>query len=222
METTPLYIKDLDRASFDFAVAKLSPHDHASQPAEHPNTGPKAAAHTPRSARVAALALAIPALALIVLSGLALRPPASSGAASGGRVPVAETTPTAEKALVLVATFTSAPVPTETPSPEATLTPSATSTSTPEPSPTPLPSETPLPTVTATMTVAPAPPPPPPPPPKTATPRPAFVLYVVRTGDNLSSIAARYRVSVAAIQAANGLRNTLIYARQTLKIPITR
>jgi LysM repeat protein len=45
-------------------------------------------------------------------------------------------------------------------------------------------------------------------------------IHVVRRGQNLSSIARRYGTSVAAIVAANGLRNpNFIYAGQRLRIP---
>lgn len=44
--------------------------------------------------------------------------------------------------------------------------------------------------------------------------------YVVRRGDTLSSIAARYRTSVSALMRANGLSNgNYIYAGQRLRIP---
>jgi LysM repeat protein len=43
--------------------------------------------------------------------------------------------------------------------------------------------------------------------------------YRVRAGDTLSRIAAQFGKSVAAIQAANGLLGTRIYAGQTLCIP---
>lgn len=43
--------------------------------------------------------------------------------------------------------------------------------------------------------------------------------YVVRSGDNLSSIASRYGSSVSAIVQANGLANTVIQPGQTLTIP---
>ncbi|MGQ0601367.1 MAG: LysM peptidoglycan-binding domain-containing protein [Anaerolineales bacterium] len=43
--------------------------------------------------------------------------------------------------------------------------------------------------------------------------------YIVQRGDTLFRIGLRYGVTVAALQAANGLRGTLIYAGQTLVIP---
>lgn len=45
------------------------------------------------------------------------------------------------------------------------------------------------------------------------------VSYVVRRGDNLSSIANRYGSSVSAIVQANGLASTVIWPGQTLVIP---
>ncbi len=45
-------------------------------------------------------------------------------------------------------------------------------------------------------------------------------VHVVRRGETLQAIALRYRTSVAAIAAANGLRNpNLIYVGQRLRIP---
>jgi LysM repeat protein len=60
------------------------------------------------------------------------------------------------------------------------------------------------------------PPPPPPPPPK-----PGCVnIHVVKRGEYLKTIAARYGVSVTAIVRLNGIRNpNLIYPGQRLKIP---
>jgi murein DD-endopeptidase MepM/ murein hydrolase activator NlpD len=53
-----------------------------------------------------------------------------------------------------------------------------------------------------------------------ALPDTEAVSHVVRTGENLNAIAARYGVSVDSIIAANGLNNpNLIYAGQVLTIP---
>lgn len=48
---------------------------------------------------------------------------------------------------------------------------------------------------------------------------PAAVTYTVQRGDFLSKIAAKYGVSVGALQAANHLSGTLISPGQRLKIP---
>lgn len=50
-------------------------------------------------------------------------------------------------------------------------------------------------------------------------PAPSGRTYLVQRGDTLFRIGLRYGVTVAALQAANGLRGTLIYAGQTLVIP---
>lgn len=52
-----------------------------------------------------------------------------------------------------------------------------------------------------------------------APPKPSYIYHKVRPGETLGSIAQRYRVSVRAIQQANGLRGSLIRAGQTLRIP---
>lgn len=49
---------------------------------------------------------------------------------------------------------------------------------------------------------------------------PQFVTHRVRYGENLSTIARRYRTSVRAIQNANNMRGTLIRSGQTLRIPV--
>ncbi len=54
-------------------------------------------------------------------------------------------------------------------------------------------------------------------------PSPAFVVHRVRRGETLSTIARRYRTSVRAIMAMNGLRSSrYIRAGWRLKIPIGR
>jgi len=52
-----------------------------------------------------------------------------------------------------------------------------------------------------------------------AEPESASTVYVVQRGDTLSRIAARYGVSMSALAAANGIRNSnLIYTGQRLVI----
>jgi LysM repeat protein len=50
-------------------------------------------------------------------------------------------------------------------------------------------------------------------------PAPSGRTYLVQRGDTLFRIGLRYGVTVTALQTANGLRGTLIYAGQTLVIP---
>jgi len=74
-----------------------------------------------------------------------------------------------------------------------------------------LPIETPSPTPFATPT---------PSGPPSASPGPSFrTTYRVKKGDTLASIAAKYKVTVAAIRAANGLKSNTIHSGQILKIP---
>ena len=49
-----------------------------------------------------------------------------------------------------------------------------------------------------------------------------WTRYVVRSGDNLGSIAQRYNTSVAAIEASNSLAGHFIRAGATLQIPTAR
>lgn len=54
-------------------------------------------------------------------------------------------------------------------------------------------------------------------------PKPAYVVHKVRSGDCLSSLAAKYRTSVKAIMVMNGLkRTTLLRIGMRLKIPTGR
>lgn len=48
---------------------------------------------------------------------------------------------------------------------------------------------------------------------------PAVVRHTVKRGDTLSSIAKRYKSTVAKIQKANALKGSVIRVGQTLKIP---
>jgi nucleoid-associated protein YgaU len=73
-------------------------------------------------------------------------------------------------------------------------------------SPTPSPSPSPVPTVSPTLS-------------PTLSPTPTPVVYRVKQGDNLASIAARYGVTVQAIKNANKLKNAIIHVGQKLVIP---
>jgi spore germination protein YaaH len=48
---------------------------------------------------------------------------------------------------------------------------------------------------------------------------PRFRTYNVKSGDSLSTIAAKYHTTVSKIKKANGLRSDLIRIGQVLKIP---
>lgn len=50
-------------------------------------------------------------------------------------------------------------------------------------------------------------------------PKPRLVKYTVRKGDNLSRIASRHGVSLAALRRANGISGDLIRPGQSLTIP---
>lgn len=74
-----------------------------------------------------------------------------------------------------------------------------------------LPSSTPKPRPTPTVTPSVEP---------SASPAPPFrATYKVKKGDTLKQIAARYKVTVASIQKANGMKNTTLKVGQVLKIP---
>jgi LysM repeat protein len=48
---------------------------------------------------------------------------------------------------------------------------------------------------------------------------PTYRTYKVKSGDSLSTIAAKYHTTVSKIKKANGLRSDLIRIGQVLKIP---
>jgi nucleoid-associated protein YgaU len=73
-------------------------------------------------------------------------------------------------------------------------------------SPAPTPSPSPVPTASPTAS-------------PTRSPSPAPVVYRVKQGDNLASIAARYGVTVQAIKNANKLKNAILHVGQKLVIP---
>jgi LysM repeat protein len=101
---------------------------------------------------------------------------------------------------------TATPVATE----PATATPVATEPATATPAASPSAPATP----TAEPTVAPTQSP-------ADTPASTQVVYIVKAGDQLARIAARYGVTVAAIQAANNIKDpNLIKVGQKLKIPL--
>ena len=104
----------------------------------------------------------------------------------------AQTTPAAGKTVVAVVTTTGSP----TPIPSITSTVAPTATHTPTPTATP---------VTGTE--------------PTATPSPTEFVYVVRTGDTLWGLAARFGTTVEAIKSRNALTSDIIYADQELTIP---
>jgi len=73
--------------------------------------------------------------------------------------------------------------------------------------------ESPSPTPTATPSDAASPPPSP-------SSKPSYrTTYKVKKGDTLGAIAAKYKVTLAALRAANGLKSNTIHAGQVLKIP---
>ncbi len=106
--------------------------------------------------------------------------------------------------VVTTPTVSPTPKPTTSPKPTVSATASPKPTTTPKPTPTPTASPTPKPTPTPTVSATTS----------------AFVSYKVVAGDTLGSIATKFGVTVARIQAANSLgTSTTIRVGQTLKIP---
>ena len=106
--------------------------------------------------------------------------------------------------------------PTVSPTPKPTTTPKPTSSATASPKPTTTPKPTATPTASPKPTTTPTPTPKP-----TVSPTTSVVVsYKVVAGDTLGSIATKFGVSVARIQAANAMgTSTVIRVGQTLKIP---
>jgi LysM domain len=171
-----------------------------------------------------AAALAVFAFAFLVSvgfvvanGGLALTPAASSGLQGGVLGEVATAPPTT--------------APTVAPTPIATVSPSPTPTSTPISSPTltPTPTPTPTPTATPTPTTAPTPKPTAKPTPRPTSGRfalltpcpgtPNCYIYVIRSGDNLYSIANYFGVSLNTIQAWNPWTANGLTVGRGLRIP---
>lgn len=131
---------------------------------------------------------------------------------------------TAPPALVaVVASESPAPIPTVAASPAPTASP------TPSPSPSPSPSPTPSPTAAPTPTPALATPPPATPTPRPSSDRYAVLtkcpstpdcwIYVIRSGDNLTSIAHWFGVSYSRMIAMNPGLRIPIHAGDRLLIP---
>ena len=86
---------------------------------------------------------------------------------------------------------------------------------TPGPSPSPVPTSSPSPSPTSNPTPAPTPSPTP-----KVTPSARPTVHVVKSGETLTGIAARYGVTIVALQEANGIKDpNLIIAGQKLVIP---
>jgi len=47
----------------------------------------------------------------------------------------------------------------------------------------------------------------------------SFTTYVVRSGDSLSEISARYNITIRALKRLNGLRSNTVYVGQKIKLP---
>jgi len=112
-------------------------------------------------------------------------------------------TPTSTRTPTRTPTATLTPIRTNTPVPTATSAPTKTPVAM-SPTSAPSPTVTPLPSPTRTATFTPGP----------------LQTYVVRKGDTLSEIAARFGVSMQALAAANGITDpALIRPGQVLVIP---
>jgi LysM repeat protein len=167
--------------------------------------------------RSIALALALFALAFLVSLTFVL--------ANGGLVLTAATASPSPAGGVLGDVETPAPTVTAGPTPTPTVPPTASpsATLTPSPAPTPTPTSTPTATPTPTPTATPTSP-------SGASPSrlalltpcpdaPNCYVYVIRSGDNLSSIANYFGVSLAKVRAMNPWTSAGLTIGRGLRIP---
>ena len=149
----------------------------------------------------------LPPLVLLTPTGTSAQTStAQTATATGSPVAEAQTrTPTPVPPSVTPTVITAAATATNTESPTATGTPSATATATA------------LATSTASATPRPS---------ATSAPRPTCLvpaswrIYLVRSGDTLTSLAVQHRTTVAAIMDANCLTTSSIYSGQRLYLPV--
>jgi hypothetical protein len=149
---------------------------------------------------------------VVANGGLALTAAAATPAASGDVLGAIETeAPTAVPTMAPTAspTATPSPTPSATPSPTATPAPTATPSPTPTPSPTVTPTAKPTqkPTSNRYALLKPCP------------DQPNCWLYVIRSGDNLYSIANYFGVSLKTVQAWNPWTQDGLKVGRTLRIP---
>jgi LysM repeat protein len=120
-------------------------------------------------------------------------------------------------------------VETAAPSPELTAEPTAVATAVPTPTPSPTPSPSPSPTPTPSPSPSPTPEPTAKPTPKPTSARfalltacpstPDCYIYVVRSGDNLFSIARYFGVPLSTVKAMNPWTKNGLVAGRELRIP---
>lgn len=156
---------------------------------------------------VVVLVLAFSASIAFVLArgGLAMSTPTidPTPAPSASAVAVASVAPTVQPAVTPSAPATASPAPTASPSPS----PSPTPTPTPSPTPTPAPTAAPQPTSDRYALLRPCP------------DAPRCWIYRVRAGDNLTSIANYFGVSLASIYERNPFVRDGLRPGQDLRLP---
>jgi cell division septation protein DedD len=172
-------------------------------PVEQVERTPGSATLTPATAgalAVFALASLISVGFVIGNGGLVLT--AAPGTGTSGGVLGDVETPVPTPALTAVPTFAPTPVPTPVPTPSPTLTPSPTPTATPSPTPTPTTTPTAKPKSSRYALLTPCP------------NTPNCYIYVIRSGDNLYSIANYFGVSLTRVEVMNPwVSNGLVVGR---------
>lgn len=151
----------------------------------------------------------------LVLSAAGPTPGASGSVLAEVETAAPTAAPTAEPTPVATPLPSSSPTSSSTPTPSSSPSPTPTPTPSPSRTPTPTPTSTPKPTATST--------------PKPTSNRfalltpcpntPSCYIYVIRSGDNLYSIANYFGVSLAKVQAMNPWIKSGLQVGRGLRIP---
>jgi len=144
---------------------------------------------------------------VVATGGLTMTAAVATATPGGAVLGEVETPPAALPTPELTAVPTAAPSPTDSPSPSPSPTPAVTPTPTPTPTPVTTAKPTPRPTSNRFALLKPCP------------GTPDCYIYIVRSGDNLFSIAKYFGVPLKTVQAMNPWTKSGLVAGKELRIP---